>query len=63
MLNRSPNLQLLFSGLVLNLIGGIMYSWVKYHEGERKKREKLGGNSNLTNSPETPDSEVTLTQC
>jgi len=42
-------------GLVLNMVGGIMYSWVKYHEGERKKRDKLSGDSSTSTSPESPN--------
>ena len=40
------------------MIGGIMYSWVKYHEGERKKRDKSGESSPNDASPETPDAQV-----
>jgi hypothetical protein len=40
------------------MIGGILYSWVKYHEGEKKKRDKSGEMSANDSNPETPDSQV-----
>ena len=45
-------------GLVLNMVGGILYSWVKYHEGEKKKRDKSGEISTNDSNPETPTSQV-----
>jgi hypothetical protein len=40
------------------MIGGILYSWVKYHEGEKKKRDKSGEMNPNDSNPETPDSQV-----
>jgi hypothetical protein len=40
------------------MIGGILYSWVKYHEGEKKKRDKSGEITENDSNPETPNSQV-----
>lgn len=31
--------MILITGLILNTVGGAVYSYVKYQEGERKKRQ------------------------
>ena len=47
-----------FLGLVLNMVGGMMYSWVKYHEGERKKRDKLSGDTSNPGNSDAANNEV-----
>ena len=47
-----------FLGLVLNMVGGMMYSWVKYHEGERKKRDKLSGDTSNPGNTDAANNEV-----
>ena len=37
-----------FSGLILNTIGGILYSYVKYRESERKKQKNEFENNHQT---------------
>ena len=47
-----------FLGLVLNMVGGMMYSWVKYQEGERKKRDKLSGDTSNPGNSDAANNEV-----
>jgi hypothetical protein len=41
------------------MIGGILYSYVKYHEGERKKRDKLSGDSSTSGNTDPSKNQVT----
>ena len=51
-----PNVELkkisfsdvIFSGLILNTIGGVLYSYVKYRESERKKQKNEFENNHQT---------------
>ena len=40
------------------MVGGILYSYVKYHEGERKKRDKVSGDSSNLGSDDSKDDQV-----
>ena len=35
-----------------------MYSYVKYHEGERKKRDKMSGDSSSPGSDDSKENQV-----
>ena len=36
---KNNSISELFTGLILNTLGGALYSYVKYREGERKKQK------------------------
>ena len=40
--------DVIFSGLILNTIGGVLYSYVKYRESERKKQKNEFENNHQT---------------